>query len=129
VSRADLEDLARRLVGAFNDGDKATQAELLAPDVVAYITNKDAGVDEVRGRDAYLARMPDLRAAGAELTVTQALAIEDDRVMFAVEIRAHRAGDDLHNFAAFLARVSDGQIAELWMVEAQPAHSDEFWSR
>ena len=31
--------------------------------------------DEVRGRDAYLARMPDLRAAGAELTVTQALKI------------------------------------------------------
>jgi hypothetical protein len=30
---------------------------------------------------------------------------------------------------AFLARIRDGQIAQLWMVEAQPAHSDEFWAR
>jgi len=22
----------------------------------------------------------------------------------------------------------DGRVAELWMVEAQPAYSDEFWS-
>ena len=128
MSRADLEDLARRFVGAFDDGDQDTQHALLAPDVVAYITNKDAGVDEVHGRDGYLARMPDLGAARARLTVTQALAIDDDRVMFAVEISAHHAGEDLHNFAAFLARVEDGRVAELWMVEAQPAHSDEFWS-
>mgnify|MGYP003598380111 CR=1 FL=1 len=39
-----------------------------------------------------------------------------------------RHGKDLHNFPAFLARVADRQIAELWMVEARPAYSDEFWS-
>jgi hypothetical protein len=35
---------------------------------------------------------------------------------------------ELHNYAAFLARVADGRVVELWMVEAQPAYSDEFWS-
>jgi ketosteroid isomerase-like protein len=48
--------------------------------------------------------------------------------MTMVEIRADRAGRQLHNFAAFLARVSGGRIAELWMVEAEPASSDEFWA-
>jgi hypothetical protein len=45
-----------------------------------------------------------------------------------VEIRADQAGKRLHNFAAFLARAPAGAIAELWMVEARPAYSDEFWT-
>jgi uncharacterized protein len=33
----------------------------------------------------------------------------------------------LHNFASFLARVRDGRVTHLCMVEAHPAYSDEFW--
>ena len=45
-----------------------------------------------------------------------------------VEIRAERGGDRLHNHAALLARVAAGRVTHLWMVEAQPAHSDVFWA-
>ena len=45
-----------------------------------------------------------------------------------VEIQAEREGRRLHNFAAFLADVDDGRVSRLWMVEALPAYSDEFWS-
>ena len=45
-----------------------------------------------------------------------------------VEIRAERGGDRLHNHAALLARVAGGRVTHLWMVEAQPAHSDAFWA-
>ena len=45
-----------------------------------------------------------------------------------VEIRAEREGRALHNFAAFLTRVVDGQVRQIWMVDALPAYSDEFWS-
>ena len=48
--------------------------------------------------------------------------------MTMVEIRAERGGRQLHNFAAFLAQVSDGKVTKLWMVDALPAYSDEFWS-
>ena len=48
--------------------------------------------------------------------------------MTMVAIRATRRGLDLHNHAAFLTRVVDGRVAELWMIEAEPAYSDEFWS-
>ena len=40
-----------------------------------------------------------------------------------------RRGRTLHNHAAFLARVRQGRVTELWMVDALPADSDEFWSQ
>ena len=54
--------------------------------------------------------------------------VDAERVLIMVEIRARREGMELHNFAAFLARVRDGRIAELWMVDARPEYSDRFWS-
>ena len=46
-----------------------------------------------------------------------------------VEIVARRDGrDDLHNVAGFLARVADGRVTELWMVDARPAGSAAFWA-
>ena len=46
----------------------------------------------------------------------------------AKEVKAERKGRELHNFAAFLARVPDDRITDLWMVEARPAYSAEFWA-
>jgi ketosteroid isomerase-like protein len=128
VTAAELEAVARGFFEAFARGDVEASLALLAPDVVAWVTNADGGVDEVRGRDAYRGRIPDMDSAEWRIDVTQVLAIDAERVLTAVEIRAHRHGRDLHNFAAFLARVAGGLIAELWMVEARPAYSDEFWS-
>jgi hypothetical protein len=98
------DDLARRLFEAYADGDRDTIRSLLADDLIAYVTNADAGVDKVCGVEAYMERLPDLHAAGG------------------------RGGRQLHNFAAFLAQVSDGRVTKLWMVDALPAYSDEFWS-
>jgi hypothetical protein len=56
------------------------------------------------------------------------IAIDDERVLTMIEIRARRSDATLHNFAAFLARVSDDRITELWMVDAKPSLSDEFWA-
>jgi ketosteroid isomerase-like protein len=124
----ELEDLARGFFGAYASGDRDAAAALLAEDVVSYVTNADAGVDVVRGRDQYMRRVPDLRGADGSLEITQVVAIDDERVLTMVEIRARRGEMKLHNFAAFLARVRDGRIAELWMVDAKPEYSDRFWS-
>jgi ketosteroid isomerase-like protein len=99
-----------------------------ADELVAYVTNADGGVDVVEGRERYIERLPDLRSAAGQLAITQIVEIDAQQVLTMVEIRASRKGRDLHNFAAFLARVRDGQVTQLWMVEAQPAHSDEFWA-
>jgi ketosteroid isomerase-like protein len=127
--RADeLAVLARRLFGAYADGDLDGFRGLLADDLTAYVTNAAAGVDELHGVDDYMRRVPDLHAAGGELSVTQILPIDDERVLAMVEIKAERDGRRLHNFAAFLAQVRDGKVKTLWMVDALPAYSDEFWS-
>ena len=80
------------------------------------------------GADAYLSRLPVLSDAELEVRITQVLRIDDERAMVMVAIRAARHGKGLHNYATVLARVVDERVAELWMVEAQPADSDEFWS-
>lgn len=128
MTAEELEAVARGFFEAFAGGDVEAALARLAPDVVAWVTNADGGVDEVRGRDGYRGRIPDMDSAEWHIDITQVLAIDAERVLTAVEIHAHRHGKDLHNFAAFLARVADGLIAELWMVEARPAFSDEFWS-
>jgi ketosteroid isomerase-like protein len=128
VAAEQLKQLARELFDAYGQGDLDTMRSLLAEDLVAYITNADAGVDRVHGREGFMSRLPDLAGAELSTAVTQIVAIDDERVMTMIEIKAERGDRALHNFAAFLARVSDGQIAELWMVDAKPAYSDEFWS-
>ncbi len=123
-----LEQLASKLFDAYGQGDLDTMRSVLAEDLVAYITNAEAGVDRVHGREGFMSRLPDLEGADLSTAVTQIVAIDDERVMTMIEIKAERGARTLHNFAAFLARVSNGQVVELWMVDAKPAYSDEFWS-
>jgi ketosteroid isomerase-like protein len=122
------ERVARKLFESYAAGDVDAMRGCLADDLVGWITNRDGGVDRIDGADAYLSRLPDLSEAEMEARITQVLGIDDERAMTMVAIRAARRGLDLRNYAAFLARVVDGRVAELWMVEAQPAYSDEFWS-
>jgi ketosteroid isomerase-like protein len=128
VPDSDLERLAREFFGAYGEGDLETVSSLLAEDLVSHITNADAGVDRVEGREGFMDRLPDLTGAELSTAITQVVGIDDERVMTMIEVRAERKGNTLHNFAAFLARVAGGRIAELWMVDAKPAGSDEFWA-
>lgn len=118
----------RSMVAAYAAGDRATMSHALADDLIAYVTNADGGVDEVRGSSAYMERVP-----GGDATysaeVTQVVSVSSSQVLAMVEIRAEHKGRTLHNHAGFLARFdADGRVDELWMVDALPAYSDEFWS-
>jgi ketosteroid isomerase-like protein len=121
-------EVLREFVAAYRRGDESHMRSLIAPGIVAYVTNADAGTDVVVGPDAYIERLPDLSGADIQLDITQSVDVAADQTLAMVQVRAHRKGRDLHNYAAFLARVVEGQIAELWMVDAQPSYSDEFWA-
>jgi ketosteroid isomerase-like protein len=121
-------EVARRLFNAYAVGDIETIRLILSDDLVAYVTNADAGIDVVNGRAAYLERLPDLAKAGGNLDVTQVATVDTERFLAMIEIRAERNGMTLHNFAAFLGRIAGAQIHELWMVDARPAYSDAFWT-
>jgi ketosteroid isomerase-like protein len=128
VAGRDLEQLARSFFGSYADGDLETARSLMAEDAVSYVTNAEAGADRLVGRDAFVDRLPDLTDADLRVGIIQVVAVDDERVLTMIEIRARRADATLHNFAAFLARVPDDLITELWMVDAKPAVSDEFWA-
>lgn len=128
MSSAEPEAVAAALFEAYRDHRLREMRGCLADDLIGWITNAEGGVDRTDGADAYLARLPDLAEAQLEVRITQVLGIDSERAMVMVAIRASRHDRKLENFAAFLARVVDGLVAELWMVEAQPAYSDEFWS-
>lgn len=117
----------RALIEGFSARDQASTRAALADELVAYVTNAEGGVDRVDGREAYLRRLANLKAPTFSVAVTQSVAVPPDQAMAMVEIHAERKGRSLHNFAAFLARVRETRICELWMVEALPAYSDEFW--
>jgi hypothetical protein len=122
------EETFRAMITAYAAGDRDTMAAALADSLVAYVTNADGGVDEVRGAADYMARVP---GGDAEYSaeVTQVVSVSPSQVLAMVEIEASRKGRTLHNHAGFLARFdADGRVDELWMVDALPAYSDEFWS-
>lgn len=115
---------------AFNVGDLAALRGCLADDAVAFVTGPDGAPVEMTGADAYVAAIEamNLPAVDYSVTLTQTpVLVGDDLVLAMVEVRAHREGRDLHNFAGHLLRVADGRITALWMVEAKPAESDAFW--
>lgn len=125
------DSIAERFVAAFSAADFGTMRELLAPGLVAWVTDGDGAMGRVAGRDDYLARVEamDLPAAEFSVELTQVpVAVGADLVMLMVEVRAERGGRTLHNFAGHLLRIDGGQIAEWWMVDAKPAESDAFWS-
>jgi ketosteroid isomerase-like protein len=124
-------EVAVDLLEAFNAGDLDRMRELLAPDLVAWVTNADGEADRVTGRDEYLSRIAAMDLPGAQyrVTLTQSpAAIDEQLVLLMVEIRAERDSRRLHNFAAHVLRVDEGQVTEWRMVDAKPAESDQFWS-
>lgn len=116
-----------RLIEAFAAHDEAARRATLADDLTAHITTADGSVEAVRGADQYLPRLLALRARTRRVTVTQSVTVSADQGLAMVESPAERQGRTLHNFAAFLGVGGPGGLRELWMVEALPAHRDEFW--
>ena len=128
---AEPEAVVRELLAAFSAADFERMKAVLAPDLLAYVTNQAGGADEIRGRDAYLGRIEamDLPAVRFSVALTQSPVIAGDGLVLAmVEVRASKGERRLHNFAAHLMRVAGGAITEWRMVEAKPAESDAFWS-
>jgi ketosteroid isomerase-like protein len=126
---SDLEGLARRFFGAFGRDD-ATEImrNAMTEDAVSWITNAEGGSDRVEGREGWIARVPSLEGAEGRVDVVQVVGVDADHMLTMIEVHAARKGHTLHNFAAFLTRVQDDRIAELWMVDAKPAESDAFWA-
>jgi len=116
-------------LGAFEHGDLEGLRELLDDSFVGRVTSADGGTVELTA-DQYVASIAamDVPTAELQLSVPDMTPVGEDGVLVMIEIRAARGGRTLHNFSGQLARVRDGRIFELSMVDALPSESDRFWS-
>lgn len=83
--------IVERFLAAFSAADFDAMREVLAPDLVAYVTNSSGDVDRVEGRDGYLARIEamDLPAAQFRVELTQRpVPVPPDQVLAMVEVHA-----------------------------------------
>jgi ketosteroid isomerase-like protein len=114
---------------AFQRGELRVLRESLADDFTGHITTSDGGVRDVDA-DGYVesVRAMDVPTANLRLDVPNVVEVEPGRVLVMVEVRAQRDGRSLHNFSGQLVTVAGGKLREIWMVDALPAESDEFWS-
>ena len=104
--------------------------EILAADLIAYVTNSKGGVDKVIGRSAYMQHFyaMDIPAADKmQLRITQMVSIPPDQILMMLEVNAKKYGKTLLNYAAYLVKFNNKEIQEIWMVEALPEYSEEFW--
>lgn len=124
-----LAAVVDRFLGAFEQADLVGLRELLDDGFVGRVTSADGGTVEVTA-DEYVASIAamDVPTADLQLTVPDITTIGDDTVLVMIEVRAARNGRTLHNFSGQLAKVRDGRIVELSMVDALPSESDLFWS-
>ena len=118
-----------RLIDSILIVDFATTKQLLDKKMIAYITNAQGGVDEIKGSDAFIQRLEamDIPSTNLAMNVTQVLPIESDKIMYMVEVNVHTDKAFLHNFSGQLIQIKRNKIIKYWMVEAQPEHSDQFW--
>ncbi len=114
----------------FVAGDSAAVARHLSADLVAHVTDPDGSTREVVGAQAYAAIVDAMDPASADLRidVPQITTIEPGLVMAMFEVHAARHGRTLHNFSGQLFRFAGDLIDRIWMVEALPQASDDFWS-
>lgn len=123
--------VAQRFISAFTNADFGAMRECLAPGLVAWVTDSAGQMMRLEGRDEYLSRIEqmDLPANDFSVELTQApVQVDADLELLMVEVHAERDGRTLHNFAAHLLRVDDGQITEWWMADAKPSESDTYWA-
>jgi len=75
-------DLARTFVESYADGDLETARSLMAEDAVSYVTNAEASVDRLDGRD-------DCLHAGAIFQVYDYILVENLSAQL-IPLEAHR---------------------------------------
>ena len=85
--------VATNLLEALNAGDLDRMRELLAPDLIAWVTNADGEADRVTGREEYLRRIAAMDLPGAQyrVTLTQSPAAIDDHLLLLM-VRSRRSG-------------------------------------
>jgi ketosteroid isomerase-like protein len=125
-----VRDFHRLQARAYADGTLEPLRELLAPDVVWHVPGRSAIAGDHVGIDAVIAyfdRRRSMTDATFRITIHGASLIADRVVQLAGGI-AVRDGDSVSWETVGVFRVSDGRIAECWLVPFDLYAFDRIWT-
>jgi hypothetical protein len=103
----------RRTAEAFRADDRETLDRLIAPEVVWHVPGRHPMAGTIRGRDALLAWLDDVRHLGFWLTEHDVFA-SDHHVCAVSTMGARREGVDVQTRVISLFRYRDGRQVERW---------------
>lgn len=125
---SNAEKIVNNFILSFSSGNTEQIASFLSEKMTGYVTNAEAKANKTVGREAFMATIPcDIETVKPEVKITQILSVKRNLILVMVEVNAQRKGKQLHNHAAFLIRIKLKKIDEIYMVDALPKYSDEFW--
>jgi ketosteroid isomerase-like protein len=117
----------RRTADAFRSGDRSALASLVADDVVWHVPGTHPMAGDIRGRDALLAWLDQVRTKGFWLTEHDVLG-NDDHVIALSIMGARRDGLDVQTRVVSVFHYQDGQQLERWFHPADPDAWDQIFS-
>src|SRR3954463_10423674 len=107
-------DLVAEVYGAYMTGDRATVDRLMAPDIVWHNSGYDPTEGTIHGVTNVLEYlMGEDHMDDYNLEVVDMLA-SDDRVAIVARTTGRRGDRSIVNDFVQLARIVDGQVAEVW---------------
>jgi ketosteroid isomerase-like protein len=104
----------RRTADAFRSGDRVVLASLIAADVVWHVPGEHRMAGVIRGREALLAWLEQLRALGFWLIEEDVFA-SDDHVCAVSVMGVRRDSVDVRTRVVSLFRYLDGTQVERWL--------------
>ena len=104
----------RRTADAFRSGDEAELAALIADDVVWHVPGPHSMAGEIRGRDALLAWLGQLRTKGFWLVEHDVLG-NDTHVCALSIMGARRDGVEVQTRVVSVFHYRDGRQTERWL--------------
>ena len=109
----------RRTADAFRSGDLDVVESLIAPEVVWHVPGEHHMAGTVRGREALLAWLAQLKCLGFWLTEHDVFA-SDQHVCAVSTMGARRAGVDVQTRVISIFRYHDGRQVERWLYPDDP---------
>lgn len=129
LTTSDMEAIVTSFIQAYATVDLAKLESLFLPNAIFHMTTPD-GSSQPIGVQAFIQNVIDLdvKTVQPQLTIKQTVQTAAQQVLTMVEVQAQKNKKSLHNFAGFLINFEDGKIASIFMVDALPAYSADFWT-
>lgn len=127
MSKEENAAVIRRGYEAFNRGDLATLAQVIAEDAVWHPAGRGRLSGEKRGQEAIFGYFGQLGEAGLRAELHDVIANDDHAVGLHTSV-AQRAGKSLNSHVVIVFHLRNGRVAEAWELADDTQKLDEYFA-